>query len=295
MYPFFRSFQLIYRRYINKPFSKVYENWAQQNNLPAEIFKLKSGVNAFWVGDYKTAKYIVVYFHGGGFTLAGNDTHLRFWHTVHSDFESSDIPIATLFLEYTLVPHGTYPAQYCEAVEAVNYVLSDLKRPASDIILAGDSAGGNMALAVLSHIGHPSPDLAPIALSAEDKLKALVLISPWVSFRLDFPSVEHNKYKDIHSSYAGIAWSRDYLGGKETSPYAEALVAPEGWWNDAKVEHLLAVAGADELLADPIKEWFDAYKVCIHQSSYRASEILVEFYNADELLRRPRTHHPRPW
>lgn len=287
-------FILICHRYIGEPFGKVYEKWAQQNAIPIQNVKLESGVNAFWLGDHKTAKYIVVYFHGGGFSLAGEDTHLKFWNTVHTDLESSNVPIATLFLEYTLVPHATYPTQIREAVEAVNYVLSDLKRPASDIILAGDSAGGNMALAVLSHIGHPSPDLPPVNLSATDKLKALVLIAPWTSFRQDFPSAERNKYKDIVSSFAGSTWSKDYMGGKETSPYAEALTAPDGWWTDAKVEQLLAVAGADELLVDPINEWFAKYKVCIQHSSYWKPNTLLEYRKANESLHRRRIHHPRP-
>ncbi|KAK5048041.1 hypothetical protein LTR84_006231 [Exophiala bonariae] len=260
LYLAFHSFILKRHRYVGEPFGKVYEKWAQQNNVPVQNVKLKSGVNAFWLGDHKTAKYIVVYFHGGGFSLDGEDTHFKFWNTVHTDLESTNVTVATLFLEYTLVPHATYPTQIREAVEAVNYVLADLKRPASDIILAGDSAGGNMALAVLSHIAHPSPDLPPISLSANDKLKALVLIAPWTSFRLDFPSADRNKYKDIVSPYAGSTWSKDYMGGKETSPYAEALNAPDGWWTDARVEQLLAVAGADELLVDPIKEWFAKYE-----------------------------------
>jgi acetyl esterase/lipase len=282
-------------RYIGEPFGKIYEKWAQQNNLPIESFKLKSGVNAFWLGDYKTAKYIVVYYHGGGFSLDGEDTHLKFWNTVHTDLKSSDVPIATLFLEYTLVPHATYPTQISEAVEAVNYVLSDLKRPASDIILAGDSAGGNMALAVLSHIKTPSPDLPPIILSEEDKLKALVLIAPWTSFRTDFPSAERNKYKDIVTEYAGSAWSKDYLAGKETSPYAEALLAPDDWWKGARVEQLLAVAGADELLVDPINEWFAKYKVSVHCMSFEETARSVDWQKANELSHRRRIQPPRLW
>jgi len=252
-------------------------------------------VKAFWLGDHKTAKYIVVYSHGGGFSLDGDDTHIRFWNTVHNELKSNNTPIATLFLEYTLVPHGTYPTQISEAVEAVNYVLTDLKRPASDIILAGDSAGGNMALAVLSHITHPSPDLPAIILSPGDKLKALVLIAPWTSFRTDFPSAERNGYKDLVTVEGGSAWSKNYLGGKETGPYAEALLAPEDWWRDAKVEQLLTVAGADELLVDPINEWFAKYKVSLHYFSCGVTARYFDSQNAYELSHRLRTLPPRLW
>ena len=198
---------------------------------------------------------------GGGFSLDGDDTHINFWHTVQSDLKTSNTDIAILFLEYTLVPHATYPSPIREAVEAVEYVLTDLQRPVSDIILAGDSAGGNMAVGVLSHIMHPLSDIPELKLSEGEKLKALVLVAPWVSFRTDWPSEKRNRYKDLVSAYAGNKWSTDYLAGKETTPYAEAILAPADWWKDSKVDQLLAVAGEDELLVDPIREWFEKYKV----------------------------------
>ncbi|EXJ95141.1 hypothetical protein A1O1_00260 [Capronia coronata CBS 617.96] len=247
-------------QYVGEPLSKIYEKWYPSIGGKPEFVTLKSGCKAFWMGDYKTAKYIVVYYHGGGFSLDGDDTHLKFWHSVQTDLNDSNIPVAFLFLEYTLVPHATYPTQIIEAIEAVEYVLTGLKRPASDIILAGDSAGGNMCLAVLSQIMHPSSQIPELKLAEGDKLKALVLVAPWVSFRTDWPSVKLNGYKDLLDDYAGQKWSQDYLAGKETSPYAEAVLAPADWWKDPKVEQLIAIAGADEVLIDPINAWVEKYK-----------------------------------
>ncbi len=198
---------------------------------------------------------------GGGFSLDGDDTHIRFWHSVQTDLEASGTRIAILFVEYTLVPHATYPTQIRESVEAVEYVLTQLHRPASDIILGGDSAGGNLCLAVLSHLMHPMDDISPLSLSAGQKLKALVLVAPWVSFRTDWPSGKANRDKDIVSAVVGSKWSSDYLAGKPTTPYAEAILAPADWWKDSKVERVLCVVGADELLAAPVKAWVESYKV----------------------------------
>jgi acetyl esterase/lipase len=169
--------------------------------------------------------------------------------------------VAFLFLEYTLVPHATYPTQICEGVEAVEYVMTELGRPASDIMLGGDSAGGNLCLAVLSHVMHPAEDVPALTLPAGQKLKALVLVSPWVSFRTDWLSARKSRDRDIVSTAVGDKWSRDYLAGKPTSPYAEALLAPADWWKDPQVELVLCLAGNHELLFDPISAWAHTYKV----------------------------------
>ena len=106
---------------------------------------------------------------------------------------------------------------------------------------------------------HPAPEVPTLELHG--KLKGLVLVAPWVSFRLDFPSATRNEHKDILTRYVGQQWSADYMGGKEVTPYANALVAEVDWWKKPPVEHVLCVAGLDELLHDPITEWVERYKV----------------------------------
>jgi acetyl esterase/lipase len=197
---------------------------------------------------------------GGGFSLDGGDEHINFWSNLRQDLAKTNKSVSFLFLAYTLVPFGTYPVQFREGVEALEYVLNDLGRLPSDVILAGDSAGGNMCLAVLSHLSHPSPDVPEVKI--DSKLKAVVLVAPWVSFKTDWPSSQRNQHKDIVVPAVGRMWSSDYLAGRPTSPYAEALEAPESWWEGAQAEQLLCVAGSDEILIDPITKWVEKYKVC---------------------------------
>ncbi|KIV81057.1 hypothetical protein PV11_08509 [Exophiala sideris] len=247
-------------QFISEPFSKIYETWCKDNGYQPEFVTLKSGCKAFWMGNHRSAKYIMVYYHGGGFSLDGEDTHIKFYHEVQTTLKESGIPVAFLFLEYTLVPHATYPTQVLEAVEAVNYVMTELKRPASDIILGGDSAGGNMCLAVLSHLTHPSSDFPELKLAEGDKLKAILCVAPWVHFGAQWESSQRNIHKDFVSAYAGEMWARTYLGGKKSDYYTEAVEAPADWWKDAKVEQILCTVGSDELLVDCISAWVKKYK-----------------------------------
>jgi hypothetical protein len=136
---------------------------------------------------------------------------------------------------------------------------------------------------------HPSPDVPKLDISG--KLKGLILVAPWVSFRMDFPSADSNAYKDIITKSIGEKWSRDYMAGKEMTPYANALVADSSWWKNSQVEHILCVAGADELLYDPITEWVGKYKV---RSAPTHPSLLGS--SADETgCKRQRQHHLRCW
>ena len=196
---------------------------------------------------------------GGGFSLDGGDEHLNYWSSVKQDLAKANKSISFLFVAYTLVPFATYPTQFREGAEALDYVLNDLGRFPSDILLAGDSAGGNMCLALLSHLSHPSPDVPEVKI--DSKLKALVLVAPWVSFKTEWPSMRRNLYKDIIIPDVARKWGHDYLGDHPTNPYVEAVEAPANWWEGARVEQLLCVAGSDEMLVDPINVWVEKYKV----------------------------------
>ncbi|EXJ72761.1 uncharacterized protein A1O5_03908 [Cladophialophora psammophila CBS 110553] len=255
-----KRFSTLQLQYIGAPFSTIYEKWCKDAGVTPEFVTLKSGCKAFWVGDPSTANYVCVYYHGGGFSLDGDDTHIKFWHGVQNDLKANNVSIAFLFLEYSLVPHATYPKPIYEAIEAVKYVMEDLKRPASEIMLAGDSAGGNMCLGVLSQIMHPYSEFPELKLADGEKLKGIMAVAPWTSFNLDWESEKRNRHRDIVTTHAGGKWSGDYLAGQPTTPFAEPLTAPAEWWKDAKVEHFLVVSGGNEILHDSIGAWVEKYK-----------------------------------
>ncbi|HUF87015.1 MAG TPA: alpha/beta hydrolase [Thermohalobaculum sp.] len=80
----------------------------------------------------------VLYFHGGGFVLGGLDSH---------DDVSAEIAARTscpvLAVDYRLCPEHIHPAAYDDALAATRAALAH-----GPVILAGDSAGANLAAAV---------------------------------------------------------------------------------------------------------------------------------------------------
>ncbi len=85
----------------------------------------------------------VVYLHGGGFVVGGLDSH---------DDVCAEICAQTGYrvvsVDYRLCPEHVHPAQFQDAWTAVSWASAEFGNP---LVLAGDSAGGNLAAAVSHH------------------------------------------------------------------------------------------------------------------------------------------------
>lgn len=141
--------------------------------------------------------------------------------------------------------------------DLLTHLLTVLQIAPKNISLGGDSAGGNLALELTSHILHPHPDVPPVELKGA-KLNGLVLLTPWISFHHDWPSSRDNKYKDILPGRVLDEWSTTWLGGAKPDGYNEPLSLPDGdaWWDGLPgvFREVQVVAGGDEILLDSIRE-----------------------------------------
>jgi acetyl esterase/lipase len=124
------------------------------------------------------------------------------------------------------------------------------------ITLGGDSAGGNLALAVLSHLLHPHSQIEPLRLSSP--LNVAFLLSPWVSFNTDRKSFQTNAERDMFDHHPLELWSGAFLAGaKSGDNYSEPCRAPPSWWEgmDKVVSEVLIWGGEWEVLIDSIREF----------------------------------------
>ncbi len=167
-------------------------------------------MQAAWVRPERPhdRQHVVFYCHGGGYTsgnlgysrpLASKLAHATDWET--------------LCFEYRLAPEHPFPAAADDAVKAWDYLMH-LGYGARDVVVAGDSAGGNLAL-VLCH-----------RLKAEGRrLPAkLVLMSPWTDMTASGKSYDERAELDptitrayIQSTAAAYAAGRD-LHDTQLSP-----------------------------------------------------------------------------
>lgn len=152
-----------------------------------------------------------------------------------------------------LVPTGRFPTQLKQAVLAIQHLISTGVQP-HNLYLAGDSAGGNLALMVLSHILHPASNVSPLTLSAP--LGGAYLMSPWVSLSGRTGSIITNDSSDIIGVRSLPYWGSIVLDGvpEVHRLYIEAYRAPDAWFKDINsvVKRLLITAGDAEALRDEI-------------------------------------------
>lgn len=128
--------------------------------------------------------------------------------------------------------------------------------------MGGDSAGGHLALGLMSHISHPHPGLARLE-SSGNGLRGVMLVSPWVTFDQNAPSFTSNKSKDNLTRRGLEKWSNAYMSSAEDDFYNAPLSAPGEWWQNLPAESVLVLAGADELMVDDIRDITQKLKVSI--------------------------------
>ncbi|MEO0550402.1 MAG: alpha/beta hydrolase [Pseudomonadota bacterium] len=94
-----------------------------------------------------TSDALVIYIHGGGWVQGSIDTF-----DLNMHFFCSEMQVRVLFTEYRRAPENLYPAALEDCVETLDWAYEnadELGINPDRISLCGDSAGGNLAAAVI--------------------------------------------------------------------------------------------------------------------------------------------------
>ena len=171
-----------------------------------------NGVPAEWVipdavGDGR----VLLYLHGGAYQI-GSPATLR-----HMIAQLCRVAGArALSVDYRLAPEHPFPAAVDDAVAAYRWLLAAGTDPAT-IAIAGDSAGGGLALGTLVALrdaGDPMP-------------AAAVLLSPWTDLALTGESLRTREAADLMLKPGSMhETAAIYLSGEDPRhPYASPLYA----------------------------------------------------------------------
>ena len=183
---------------------------------------------------------VIFQLHGGGYILALTNGHrnLAVKYGVLAD-------AAKIYsVDYRTAPENIYPAALEDAVAAYQEILKRGVDP-EEIILIGDSAGGNLAVELSIYLREnnlPQP-------------KMLILVSPWATAENNLPSRKYNASKDL------ILGKGTPLFDAVTKPsaYAKGLKAKDArispiYADLKKLPPMLIQAGGYELFLDECVE-----------------------------------------
>ncbi|KNG85381.1 lipase/esterase family protein [Aspergillus nomiae NRRL 13137] len=140
-------------------------------------------------GTHPSQKRIMFYVHGGAYYFGSLETH-RYQMQRHARKLKGRVFARTFVAAaYRLAPQFPFPCALHDCLAAYLFLLKEHKP--EEIIFAGDSAGGGMALALLCILrdqGLPLPAGA-------------ILISPWVDLTHSFPSIVKDNPGDYIPPY----------------------------------------------------------------------------------------------
>jgi epsilon-lactone hydrolase len=107
-----------------------------------------------WAPEADDASGVVLVLHGSGYLICSARTHRGF-----ASYLSEYSGMPTFAIDYRLAPQHPFPAAEDDAFAAYQWLLAQGHDPAK-IVVAGDSAGGHLAVALalrLRKVGLPAP------------------------------------------------------------------------------------------------------------------------------------------
>ncbi len=166
------------------------------------------GINAEWIIPEDTnSEKLIFYVHGGGYVSGSCNDH----RAVVSELAKRS-KITNLQYEYRLAPEHPFPYALNDSIEVYKSVLKRGYKP-QNIIIAGESAGGGLAFAILLALKQKGIQLP----------KAVVAISPWTDLTCSSDSYITKNRASVAPVNSWTVFSHHYVGSNDAS---NPLISP---------------------------------------------------------------------
>lgn len=212
-----------------------YEASMSRGHLPADMqveAVTVETLTAEWVSVPQAASsQVMLYLHGGGYIMGSCHSH-RLLAAALAQATGARV----LVLDYRLAPEHPFPAALEDAQAAYRWLVTTGIKP-EHIVLAGDSAGGGLALSTLLALRDAGQQLPAKA----------ILLSPWTDLSVSGASYVTRAERDfmITRDYL-LAEAHTYLGEQDPrTPLASPVYADLHGFPP-----LLIQVGSDEILLD---------------------------------------------
>lgn len=206
-------------------------------------------------GSDIASKLIVLYFHGGAYVLGdGRDENVGFAGQTMVKHGGVD---AVFSLQYRLTGYSglnPFPAALQDALTGYLFLLQKLNIPSKQIVICGDSAGGNLAIALLRYLqefGSTADPAIPLP-------RCATLLSPWVApFEHDFSSSPRKNSDYLPMSF--LRWGAHAYANGLPNAASNPYITPLGNPFSTPVP-IFVNAGSAEIFFDPNRTWVEEMK-----------------------------------
>lgn len=166
---------------------EVGSTWPVADDVRLEEVDL-NGVPGEWsIVRGSDAARVLMFFHGGGYCSGSIVSHRRMVTEA-----GRAARMRTLAVAYRLAPEHPYPAAHEDAMTAWRF-LRDQEIPARNIVVGGDSAGGNLTITLINRLRS----------TGEEQPACAWLASPWTDLTMSGASLATKDAVDplIHKAY----------------------------------------------------------------------------------------------
>lgn len=209
----------------------VIEKSAEHVKLPNDVKReavFADGVACEWlIPENSPSDKILLYLHGGGFIYGLTSLHIEMVANL-----AEKMGIKTLMVDYRLAPKHPFPAALDDCVRAYHWLLKE-GFSASNIVVAGDSAGGNLTITTLMKLRDD-----------DDKLPAAAACLSPVADLTNKETVFEKSYDAVLHPRAAKFMRESYVANND--PHHPFISPIFGDWHG--LPPLLIHAGEDEFL-----------------------------------------------
>ena len=173
----------------------------EMENFSMKLLSLKENPNQ---------DHVILQLHGGGYMGAVRNAYYVFAGLYNEVSKGMSV----LTIDYRVAPENPYPAALEDAVSAYQWLL-DQGWFAEDIIVAGDSAGGGLAMALCHYLKDHGMQLPC----------GIVAMSPWTDLMASGESYDTNYERDplFGNTRDSLIYNKDYVGDHDPM---DAYISP---------------------------------------------------------------------
>ena len=214
----------------------LFDEWHQPTYEPEDVTYRSdrlAGVEAIWTLPIDAdASKVILYTHGGGFAVGSAASHRKL-----AGHLAKALGTTAVVIDYRRAPEHPFPAQIEDAT-AVYRALLDKGYASENIVTAGDSAGGNLAITTVLKLREDGTELPG----------AVVALSPWLD-------MEHSGDTLVSNAAPDGLVSREILEGMSAMFLGQTCKPDDPLTNPLYADYtgfprLYVTAGSVETLLD---------------------------------------------